>query len=155
GREEYGAALRPEKRLGLSFVLKAAPFLLSVLGALLFRNLSRGVDEIERAMADRIAQWRRGGEEAAGAGRGGGIRRLLRALFPDLIGMRVLQNVLPGVLAFRLIGSLSRRWLGDAAELAHSIAIRPSICRASSPGATEWSNRTRRTGLSRGSAGHP
>src|SRR5262249_12222244 len=41
-REEYRAALRPEKRLELSFVLKAAPFLLSVLGNLLLRHLGRG-----------------------------------------------------------------------------------------------------------------
>jgi pyruvate,water dikinase len=117
-REEYRAALRPEKRLELSFVLKAAPFLLSVLGTLLFRNLGRGVGAIERAMTDRIAVWRRKIEEASGPKRVERIRRLLRTLFPDLIGMRVLQNVLPGVLAFRLIASLSRRWLGDAAELA-------------------------------------
>src|SRR5262249_13433264 len=37
-RGEYRAALRPEKRLELSFVLEAAPFLLSVLGTLLLRN---------------------------------------------------------------------------------------------------------------------
>jgi pyruvate,water dikinase len=117
-REEYRTALRPEKRLGLSSVLKAAPFLLSVLGTLLFHNLGRGVDEIERAMTDRIAQWRRSIEEASGPERVERIQRLLRALFPDLIGLKVLQNVLPGVLAFRLIGSLSRKWLGDAAELA-------------------------------------
>jgi pyruvate,water dikinase len=117
-REEYRAALRPEKRLGLSSVLKAVPFLLSVLGTLLLRNVSRGVNEIERAMADRIAEWRRRVEEASGPERVERIRRLLRAIFPDLIGMRVLQNVLPGVLAFRLLESLSRTWLGDAAELA-------------------------------------
>ena len=32
--------------------------------------------------------------------------------------MKILQNVAPAVLAFRLIESLSLRWLGDAAELA-------------------------------------
>ena len=118
-REEYRAALRPDKRVELSFVLKAAPFLLSVLGTLLFRDLGRsGLDEIERAMAERIAQWRRRVEAASGPEKVKRIRFMLRALFPDLVGMRVLQNVLPGVLSFRLIGSLSQRWLGDAAELA-------------------------------------
>src|SRR5215831_15316862 len=43
-REEYRAALRPEKRLEPSSGLKAAPFLLSVLGNLLFRRLGRGVN---------------------------------------------------------------------------------------------------------------
>src|SRR5262249_48625934 len=49
-RGEYRSALRPEKRLELLSVLTAAPFLLSILGTLLFRNVSRGVNEIERAM---------------------------------------------------------------------------------------------------------
>jgi pyruvate,water dikinase len=118
GREDYLAALGPEKRLELSSVLNAVPFLLSVLGALLFRNLGRGLDGIERAMADRIAHWRRRVEEASGQERVKRVRTMLRELFSDLVGMRVLQNVLPGVIAFPLIGSLSRRWLGDTAELA-------------------------------------
>jgi pyruvate,water dikinase len=118
GREEYRAALYPEKQLELSSALKVTPFLFSVLGAVLFRNLGRGLNEIEQAMTDRIAKWRRRIEEASGAERVKQVRTMLRALFSDLFGMRVLQNVLPGALAFPLIASFSRRWLGDAAELA-------------------------------------
>jgi pyruvate,water dikinase len=118
GREEYRAALRPEKRLEPSSVLKIAPFLLLVLRILLFRNPGRGVNEIKRAMEDLIAERRRRVEEASGPERIARIRTMLRSLFSDLIGMRVLQNVLPGVISFRLIGSLSRKWLGDTAELA-------------------------------------
>jgi pyruvate,water dikinase len=118
GREEYRAALRPEKRLELSFILKAAPFLFSVLGTFLRRNPGRGVKEIERAMEGLIAQRRGRVEETRGAERVRQIRSTLRSLFPDLVGRKVLQNVLPGVIAFRLIGSLSQRWLGDTAELA-------------------------------------
>jgi pyruvate,water dikinase len=117
-REEYRAALRPEKRLELSFALKAAPFLMYVLGTLLIRNVGRGVKELERAMEGLIAERRRRVEEARGAERIRQIRSTLRSLFPDLVGRKVLQNVLPGVIAFRLIGSLSERWLGDTAELA-------------------------------------
>jgi pyruvate,water dikinase len=118
GREEYRAALRPEKRLGLSSVLTATPFLLSVLGTLLFRRLGRGVNEIERSMEDLIAARRRRVEEASGPERVRQVRGMLRSLFPDLVARRVPQNVLPGVIAFRLIGNLSRRWLGDTTELA-------------------------------------
>jgi pyruvate,water dikinase len=118
GREEYRAALRPEKQLELLSALNAARFLLSVLGTLLFRSLDRGVSEIDRSMADLIAERRRRVEEASGPERVRQIRRMLRSLFPGLVARRVLQNVLPGVIAFRLIGSLSRRWLGDTAELA-------------------------------------
>src|SRR5262245_3633358 len=117
-RAEYRAALRPEKRLGLSFVLKVAPFLLTVLRVLLSRSPKRGVGEVERAMEGLIAERRRSVEEARGADRIRRIRSTLRSLFPDLVGRKVLQNVLPGVIAFRLIGSLWQRWLGDTAELA-------------------------------------
>jgi pyruvate,water dikinase len=117
-REEYLAALRPEKRLELSFALKAAPFLLSVLGNLLFCDLGRGLKEVERAMEGLIAERRRRVEEARGAERIRRIRSMLQSLFPDLVRRKVLQNVLPGVIAFRLIGSLSQKWLGDTAELA-------------------------------------
>jgi pyruvate,water dikinase len=119
GREDYREALRPEKRLELSSVLEAAPFLLCVLGTLLLRDLGRGVvHEIERAMANLIAQRQRRVQEASGPERVRRIRTILRSLFSDLVGRRVLQNVLAGVIAFRLIGSLSRKWLGDTAELA-------------------------------------
>jgi pyruvate,water dikinase len=117
-REEYRAALRPEKRLELSFALKAAPFLFSVLRTFLLRNPGRGVKEIERAMEELIAERHRRVEEARGAERIRRIRSTLRSLFPDLVGRNVLQNVLPGVIAFRLIENLSKRWLGDTAELA-------------------------------------
>jgi pyruvate,water dikinase len=118
GREDYRAALRPEKQLELSSVLTVAPFLFSVLGTLLFRDLGRGFERIERAMSNRLAEWRRRIEEAVGPEKVKRLRTMLRSLFRELVGMRVLQNVLPGVLAFRLIGTLSRRWLGDTAELA-------------------------------------
>jgi pyruvate,water dikinase len=67
-REEYRAALRPEKRLELTFVLKAAPFPLSILGTLLFRNVQRGVREIERAMEQLIAKSQRRREVRKGFG---------------------------------------------------------------------------------------
>src|SRR5262249_59788350 len=85
-REEYLAALRPEKRLELSFILKAAPFLLSVLGTLLLRNPGRGVKEIERAMEELITERRRRVEEARGAEGMRGIGATLRPLFPGLVG---------------------------------------------------------------------
>src|SRR5262249_17910423 len=51
-REEFRAAFRPDKWLELSFALKAAPFLFTVLGTLLRRNPGGGINEIERAMEE-------------------------------------------------------------------------------------------------------
>jgi pyruvate,water dikinase len=117
-REDYREALRPEQRLGLSFALKAAPVVASVLATLLFRAPGRAVDGIDRAMADRVAAVRARLDGVSGPERVARVREVLRGVFPDLIGMKVLQNVVPGVLAFRLVAGLSERWLGDAAELA-------------------------------------
>src|SRR4029077_13401909 len=44
------------------------------------------------------------------------IRGMLRSLFPVVLRMKILQNVAPAIVAFRLIESLSTRWLGDAGE---------------------------------------
>src|SRR5262249_26269662 len=88
-RAVYPARPRAEERPGLSSLLKSAPLLLPVLGALPFRNLGRGRDEIERAMAVRIAEWRRRTEEVSGPERVKRVRTMFRALFPDLVGMRV------------------------------------------------------------------
>src|SRR5262249_32817465 len=117
-RDEYRAALRPGRRLELSFALKAAPFLLSVIGTFLVRTPGRGVSEIEGAMEELITKKRRRVEEASGPERIARVRAMLRSLFPELVGRKVLQHVLPGMIAFRLIGTLSRKWLGDTAELA-------------------------------------
>jgi hypothetical protein len=54
------------------------------------------VGEIERAMERLIAERRRRVEEASGPERIARIRTMLRSLFPDLVGRKVLQNVLPG-----------------------------------------------------------
>jgi pyruvate,water dikinase len=118
GREEYRAALRPATWPELSLVPRGAPLVLSALGTLLFRDTGGGFGKFERAMERRIEMRRRSIEGASGAERVRRIRATLRGLFPDVVGMGVLQNVLPGVLAFRLIETLSRRWLGDTAELA-------------------------------------
>src|SRR5262249_28232296 len=76
-----------------------------------------GGARVERAMAESVARWQQALGEASGPGRIARIRGMLRSLFPDVLRMRILQNVAPAMVAFRLIESLSTRWLGDAAEL--------------------------------------
>jgi pyruvate,water dikinase len=117
-RPEFLAALRPGKSLGLSNVRAVAPVIFPVLATLLFRDVSRGTDGIVRAMAESVAKKRRLLEEVSGPQRIVRIRDTLRSLFPELLRMKIVQNFVPAVLAFRLIERLSRRWLGDAVELA-------------------------------------
>jgi pyruvate,water dikinase len=117
-REEYREALRPDRRLELSFIRKAAPVLFTVLATMLFRRLEGVADEIEQAMARRIAEKRRRLEEISGPERIRRVREVIAGGFSDVIGMMILQNLAPGVLSHRLIASLSQRWLGDEADLA-------------------------------------
>jgi pyruvate,water dikinase len=117
-RPEFRAALRPGARLGLSSVRAVAPVLFQAFATLLFRDVGRGTEGIERAMAESVARKRRFLEEVSGPQRIVRIRETLRSLFPELIRMKVIQNLAPGILAFRLIESLSLRWLGDAVDLA-------------------------------------
>ena len=117
-RPEFVAALRPGKRLGLSNVRAVAPVLFPAFATLLFRDVGRGTAGIERAMAESVARKRRLLEDVAGPQRIVRIRETLRSLFPEILRMQVVQNLAAGVVAFRLIERLSRRWLGDAAELA-------------------------------------
>ena len=117
-RPEFLAALRPEKRLGFAEIRAVAPVLFAVLATLLYRDVGRGVAGIEHAMAQSVAAKRRLLDEVSGLQRIVRIRQTLQSLFPDFIRMKVIQNLAPAVLAFRLIESLSQRWLGDAVELA-------------------------------------
>jgi pyruvate,water dikinase len=117
-RPEFLAALRPGKRLGFSNVRAVAPVLFPVFATLLFRDVGRGTDGIERAMAESVARKQRLLEEFSGPQRIVRIRETMRSLFPEILRMKVIQNFAPGVLAFRLIERLSLRWLGDAVELA-------------------------------------
>jgi pyruvate,water dikinase len=116
-RPDYRAALGPGRRVGLSTVRVVAPVLAEILAALVYRDFSGGIARVERVMIESVARWQRALGEASGPERISRIRGMLRSLFPDLLRMKILQNAAPAMVAFRLIESLSTRWIGDAAEL--------------------------------------
>jgi pyruvate,water dikinase len=103
--------------VSLSTVRAVAPVLAEILAALVYRDISGGIAPIERAMAESVARWQQALGKASGPERIARIRGMLRSLFLDVLRMKILQNAAPAMLAFRLIESLSMRWLGDAAEL--------------------------------------
>src|SRR5262249_22195315 len=94
-----------------------APVFAEILAVLVYRDDSRAIPPVERAMAESVARWQQALDKASGPERIARIRSMLRSLFRDVLGMKILQNLAPAMLAFRLIESLSTRWLGDAAEL--------------------------------------
>jgi rifampicin phosphotransferase len=116
-RPDYRAALGPGRRVSLRTVRAVGPIVAEILAALVYRDFSGGIAPVERAMAESVARWQKALDEASGPERIARIRGMLRSLFPDVLRMKILQNVAPGILAYRLIESLSSRWLGDAAEL--------------------------------------
>jgi pyruvate,water dikinase len=117
-RSEYQAALLPEKRFPLKVVASLCRFLLSVARVFLSPRAGPSHDDIDRAMAAKVAARRRTLEASSGPETIARVRLVLRGFFPDLFAIKVVQNVAPGVLAFRLIERWSKAWLGDAAELA-------------------------------------
>jgi pyruvate,water dikinase len=116
-RPDYREALGPGRRVSLRTIRPVAPVVAEILAAFLYRDFSGGIARVEQAMAESVARWQKALEEASGPERIARIRGMLRSLFPDVLRMKILQNVAPGILAFRLIEALSTRWLGDAAEL--------------------------------------
>ena len=103
--------------MSLSTVRAVGPIVAEILAALVYRDFSGGIALVQRAMAESVARWQKASGEVSGLDRIARIRGMLRSLFPDVLRMKILQNVAPAMLAFRLIESLSTRWLGDAAEL--------------------------------------
>ncbi len=108
-RPDYQAALGPGRRVGLPTVRAIAPVLAEILAVLVYRDVSRGIAQVERAMAESVARWQRALDESSGPERIARIRSMLRSLFRDVLRMKILQNVAPAMLAFRLIESLSTR----------------------------------------------
>src|SRR5262249_32739494 len=116
-RPDYRAALGPGRRVSLPTVRAVAPVFAEILAVLVYRDVSRAIPPVERAMAESVARWQQALDKASGPERIARIRSMLRSLFRDVLRMKILQNVAPAMLAFRLMESLSTRWLGDAAEL--------------------------------------
>src|SRR5262249_32307595 len=84
-RPDYQAALGRGRRVGLSTVRAVAPVLAEVLAALVYRDFSGGIVQLERAMAESVARWHQALGEASGPDRIARIRGMLRSLFPDLL----------------------------------------------------------------------
>jgi pyruvate,water dikinase len=117
-REDYRSALQPDQWPDVSLVARAVPFLASILGTLLFRDLDRDFDAIAKSLADHVEARRLALESVSGVDRIARVRAMLAGVRSDLVAIKIVQNVPPGILAFRLLTALSERWLGDSAELA-------------------------------------
>jgi phosphoenolpyruvate synthase/pyruvate phosphate dikinase len=116
GREEFHAAASSGRRAGLALARFVVPIAFKVLRNILYRNNDRVIEEVGRLIAGEVAAARKELQEASGADRIARIQEMTSTALPVFIPM-VVPYIGAGVVTYRLIGSLSRKWLGDADEL--------------------------------------
>jgi pyruvate,water dikinase len=118
GREDFRAAAQPGKRINFALVKKVLPAVLAVLKKILFRNRNnnRAAGEINRFIAEKVEENKTGLQEVSGAERIGRIQEVLATLLP-VVFRQVVPYLAAAIISYKLIEGLSRKWLGDAAEL--------------------------------------
>ncbi|AGL00601.1 rifamycin-inactivating phosphotransferase [Desulfoscipio gibsoniae] len=115
-REEFQAAAQPGKRVEFGLVKKAFPTGFAVLRNILYRDNYQAIDEMNRFIAEQVKENRAKLQEVSGADRIAQIQEMLSTLIPRVVPM-VAQYLPTAIITFKLIESLSKKWLGDAAEL--------------------------------------
>jgi rifampicin phosphotransferase len=116
GREEFQTAEHTGKRLEFTLIKKFFPTAFAVLRNILYRDNEQVIDEMNRFINDHVKENREKLQAVSGADRIEQIQEMLPALMP-LIASKAAPNMAPALITYKLIESLSKKWLGDAAEL--------------------------------------
>ena len=113
-REEFQSAV-PNK-VPIPLVKKVAPTILAVLRNILYRHDAKAISNINRFMESSLRE-----NSAKLRAVSGPVRiTVLQEMLPTLLSsafVNVATYIGAGVVSYRLIESLSQKWLGDAAEL--------------------------------------
>jgi len=115
-REEFRAAAQPGKRVEFALVKKAFPTAFAILRNVLYRENYQAIDEMNRFIADKVKENRKKLQEVSGLNRITQIQEMLPTLLPTVFP-RVAPYMGPAIITYKLIERLSKKWLGDAAEL--------------------------------------
>lgn len=115
-REDFRAAVQPGKRIKFALAKKAFPTAFAMLRNILYRDNYQAIDEINRFIAEKVKENKTRLQEVSGADRIAQIQEMLSTLIPAFIS-RASQYMGPAIITYKLIESLSQKWLGDAAEL--------------------------------------
>lgn len=116
GREEFQAAAQPGKKVEFAQVKKVFPTAFTILRNILYRENYQAFDEMNRFIADQVKENRKKLQEVSGSDRIAQIQEMLSTLMPMIIPL-VAQYLPAGIATYKLIESLSKKWLGDATEL--------------------------------------
>lgn len=116
GREDFQAAVRPGKKIKFALVKKAFPTAFAYLRNILYRDNHQAIDMMNRFIADKVEENRAKLQEVSGVGRITQIQEILSTLLPTVF-KTVAPYMGPAIITYKLIESLSQKWLGDAAEL--------------------------------------
>ncbi|TCL76949.1 phosphoenolpyruvate synthase [Hydrogenispora ethanolica] len=116
GRPEFQAAPPPERKLDLALIQKAFPTAFGILKNILGHDQSRAIAELNRFSAGQLRANRDRLQAVSGPERITRIQEILASLLP-VIAAKAIPYVGAAFLTYKLIETLSHRWLGDAAEL--------------------------------------
>lgn len=115
-RKEFAAVLPLEGKIGLGMAQKVFPTAFAILRNIVYRDNHQAIHTMDRFIADTVAANRAKLEGWAGPDRIVRIQEILSSLMP-LVFSTVAQYMAAALITYKLIGSLSERWLGDTVEL--------------------------------------
>ncbi|MFX4263448.1 phosphoenolpyruvate synthase [Pelotomaculum propionicicum] len=115
-REEFQAAARPGKRIKFTLVRKAFPTVLAILKNILHRENDQAIDMMNRFIAEKVDENRKLLLEVSGSARITRIQEMLNTILSMAVA-KVAQYLPTALITYKLIENLSRRWLGDTAEM--------------------------------------
>jgi len=116
-RAEFNTAY-PGKRLKLPIVPKVFPLFSGVYKTMLYGKVDNAVDKINLSLAEHLKESRKKLQETSGLDRIIKIREILPNLLPSLVKMKLVTHMGPGIISYKLIESLCKKWLEDAPEFA-------------------------------------
>ncbi len=116
GREEFRAAARSDKKVKFTLVRKAFPTALAILRNILYRDNDQAIDMMNRFITEKVDENRKLLLEVSGPDRITQIQEMLHTMLPMTVA-KIAQYLPTALITYKLIENLSRKWLGDTAEL--------------------------------------
>lgn len=123
-REDFQAELQVGNKTEFALVKKAFPTVFAILRNILYRDNFQAIDEINQFIANQVEKNRNKLQEVSGPGKIEKIQEILPALMPAIIP-KAAPYMGSALITYKLIESLSKKWLGDTTELA-SISKSPA-----------------------------
>ncbi len=113
---EFQAERHIDKKLKFAQVKKVIPKVLAILRNILYRNNDKAIDEMNRFITNQIQENRQRLQEVSGPARMTQIQNTLSTLMPTVF-LKIIQYLGSAIVTYKLIESLSQKWLGDTTEL--------------------------------------